>query len=159
MPLIPWSDKMSVGNTTIDHDHQNLIHRLNMLHEILRGVRPRGETGVLLRDLITYTEYHFTTEEQIMRLARYPAADAHAQLHESLKQRLGEFYAQYDQNPEDFDLLGLFDFVSEWLMRHILREDKKLGSFLASQKRPYAPQEWRGRGEVRLPSLPDFLPQ
>ncbi|GEO79940.1 bacteriohemerythrin [Pararhodospirillum oryzae] len=139
MALITWSDKMSVGNATIDGDHRTLLDRLNALHDVVRGNTPRESMPTLFRDLIEYTEYHFATEERLMRLSRFPDMERHKAMHDGLARRLREFEARFQEAPDTFNLLEMFDFVSDWLMRHILREDMKVGTHLKAMPKNGGP--------------------
>jgi len=131
MALIEWKDRMSVGVEALDHDHRKLIDILNQLHDLMRGVRSDISALQIVRSLIKYTEYHFDCEERLMRLARYPDYEEHVRSHQEMKRRALDFEKKLESSPtSEAVILPLFDFVSDWLMRHILREDMKYRSYL-----------------------------
>lgn len=136
MAVITWSPRMSVGNDTLDRDHQILVERVNRFHDVIKGNLGRESLPQLFADLMTYTDYHFQTEERLMKLAGFPEYDAHHAMHEGLKTRLAQFEAQYAADPLRFPVLTMFDFLSDWLMRHILREDMKVGAALRAARTP-----------------------
>jgi len=131
MALIEWKERMSVGVEAIDNDHRKLVDLLNQLHDLMRGTRTDVSAQQIVHELVKYTEYHFHCEERLMRLARYPEYEAHVRLHEDLKKRILVFEEKLQsQKNTDAILLPLFDFLSDWLMRHILREDMKFRPYM-----------------------------
>jgi hemerythrin len=135
MSLIKWSDKMSVGNAALDKDHQTLLKILNQFHGVVRGRLERQAVEGLFQELLHYTEYHFEMEERLMRMCGYDKLDEHKLLHDGLKRRVSTFHERYGADPEGFPMLEMFDFLSDWMMRHILREDMKITLALNQAKR------------------------
>lgn len=131
MALIEWKDRMSVGVEALDQDHRRLIGLLNQLHDLVQGRACDSAPIDIVRDLIRYTEYHFDCEERLMRLGRYPAYEEHVSMHRDIRRRIISFEQKFREDPAEAHLLPLYDFLSDWLMRHILREDKKYRPYLA----------------------------
>lgn len=124
MALLEWTDKMSVGIDTIDADHRKLLDLVNELHAVVRKKESPTNIGRVLRDLISYTDYHFQAEEQLLRLLRFPDFEHHKAVHDQLRKKVAELEARYRDCPEKGGV-KMFDFLSDWLMRHILGEDMK----------------------------------
>jgi len=120
---------MSVGVDALDQDHRTLFELLNQLHEVVRGSSNRSEVVGIVDDLVRYTEYHFDCEERLMRLGRYPGYEEHARVHRDMRRRMVSFQQKFLDAPTDANVLALYDYVSDWLVRHILGEDM--------QYRPY----------------------
>ncbi|MCF8480890.1 MAG: bacteriohemerythrin [Rhodospirillum sp.] len=135
MSLIKWSEKMSVGNAALDRDHQTLLNILNQFHGVMRGRVEREALSGLFEELAHYTEYHFEMEERLMRMCAYAELEDHKALHDGLKRRVAVFKDRHAADPENFPLLEMFDFLSDWMMRHILREDMKISKALQAAKR------------------------
>ncbi|MBK1664303.1 hemerythrin [Rhodospirillum rubrum] len=132
MVEITWSEKMSVGNSALDWDHKTLLDLLNRFHGVAGGQVNPSEVPALFTELVRYTEYHFQIEERLMRLAGYAELDKHKEMHAALVSRLLAFQSQYLEAPERFNFTAMADFLSDWLVRHILREDMKMGEVLQS---------------------------
>lgn len=132
MALLEWNDKMSVGVPALDADHQKLLGLVNELHAVVRKKESPAVIGRVLRDLISYTDYHFQAEEQLMRLARYPDLDQHKASHDDLRDKVAGLEARYGGQPDKAGL-AMFDFLSDWLMRHILGDDMKYKDFLTAR--------------------------
>jgi hemerythrin len=130
MALIEWKDRMSVGVEALDQDHRRLIGLLNQMHDLVHGEVCDSTPIDIVRDLIRYTEYHFECEERLMRLGRYPAYEEHVSIHRDIRRRIISFEQKFLENPTEAHLLPLYDFLSDWLMRHILREDQKYRPYL-----------------------------
>lgn len=147
MALLEWSEKMSVGVEALDTDHKKLLALVNDLHAI---VRKKGDPRVIsriIRDLVAYADYHFQAEEQLLRLCRYPDFEQHKQSHDNLRKQVEDLEARYGENPERAGI-KIFDFLSDWLMRHILGDDMKYKPLLteklgqkAADKAPQAPHD------------------
>lgn len=136
MALIEWKDRMSVGVETLDHDHQRLIAFLNQLHDVIQGNDNHGSVSEIVRNLVRYTEYHFECEERLMRLARFPDYEEHARIHRDIRRRMVGFEQKFLAAPNENNVLPLFDFLSNWLMKHILREDMRYRPYLTGETTP-----------------------
>lgn len=129
--LLTWSDKMSVGVEALDADHRKLMGFVNDLHAAIKGRAGADVIGPILDELIAYTEYHFEVEELLQKLARYPDRAAHREKHEALKAKVYQLREQFRTNPESLNNVKVFDFLSDWLVRHILGDDMKYAPYLA----------------------------
>ncbi len=136
MAFLEWRDKMSVGNDYMDADHKELLEFLNDLHDMMSGI-PDPESIIRLLDrLVTFAEYHFQTEEKLLRLCRYPRFEDHKKQHQDLMEQLLEIRSAYIKEPTKGRLVEAFDFLSNWLMRHILREDMAYKPFIEKKSHP-----------------------
>lgn len=133
MAFLEWRDKMSVGNEAMDIDHQKLVGYLNDLHDMMSGIPNPESVERLLDKLVDFTEYHFGTEERLLRLCRYPHLDDHKESHKELVKQLMEIRDGYRENPSERRLIQMFDFLSNWLMRHILREDMAYKDYIVKK--------------------------
>lgn len=128
-----WKQSLSVGDDHIDDDHKELFALVN---EMQTANRSRDFiTGVIER-LDKYAKEHFSFEEEYMRLAAYPDLEAHIKEHEVFNEWIYSVKTTYTRAPESPFLIGdlVNDFVSEWLVRHIMKVDMKYRDFIESQK-------------------------
>ena len=79
----------------------------------------------ILEKLVDYIQFHFTTEEEIMRDTKYPALDEHCQEHLAMTTRVIEFKRAYAKNHE-INVVEMLNFLCDWLKEHIVVSDKKL---------------------------------
>jgi len=125
MALLHWRDNMSVGVEAVDKDHKHLVDLLNRLHFLVLAGADRPSVGDVLEELLRYTEYHFDREETLMRTCNYPGLQEHQTCHQDLAHRLFEYQKSFEDRPESFDAEAFYDFLSDWLVVHVLEEDMK----------------------------------
>lgn len=128
MALIRWSPRLSVGVTTFDNDHQKMVEMINTLHEAMKSGKGAAVIGPIIDGLISYTANHFKAEEVLMRQHGFPGLEKHRAEHAALVEQVLQLQAKYLEGkalPQ-----SLMQFIKEWLMKHILDEDKEYGPFL-----------------------------
>lgn len=126
LQLFPWRDEFDTGIELIDLQHRQLVALLNSLAQ--HFVRGASHTDLLtlLDQLTDYADYHFSSEESIWQehLASEPEFSSHCQSH-------AEFFHQIKtlQSAEGDAgklLEQLLEFLTRWLVFHILDSDKRL---------------------------------
>ncbi len=125
MALLHWRDNMSVGVEAVDKDHKHLVDLLNKLHFLRLAGADQASVGEVLGELLRYTEYHFEREEKLMESCSYPDLAAHRELHQELARQLWEQKKTFDDRPDSFDVEAFYDFLSDWLLVHVLDQDMK----------------------------------
>jgi len=129
MPLVVWSDKLSVGVKAIDEQHTVLFDTINELHAAMMKGQARAIVGELLCRLLLYTRNHFTDEERMMETAKYPDLAQHKVIHRNLTKQVEEYIARFQGG--DITLSNdLSVFLSDWLKKHILAVDQSYGTCL-----------------------------
>jgi hemerythrin len=132
MPLIAWSDAISMGVERIDKEHRGLVDIINHLHaEMLAGKSKDSLTGILDK-LIDYTKTHFATEEALFRTHGYPQAQAHKREHEALTQKVLELQANVKAGKAIISA-PVLDFLRDWLSNHVMKEDMAYKLFFAGK--------------------------
>lgn len=134
MAIIKWRESYNTGVKKIDKQHQQLVALIEMMHIAIRDGATLEKVGEALVKISDYTTEHFATEENFMEEYAYPDAEIHINEHNKLKAEAERFSTKLAENFPD-GLPEFYKFLREWLITHILEEDKKLGEFL---KRPNA---------------------
>ncbi len=129
MSFMEFNDSLKVGNTVIDHEHQNLVRYINVLQQSIDAEATDDVVDGVLDGLSDYVATHFTVEEELMKAYDYPEFGVHKQLHGKFTKRLGELTAMYEEN-RSIVAEPLLDFLMSWLIHHILKVDVKLAVFL-----------------------------
>lgn len=132
MPVMPWSNMLSVGVRDIDQQHRMLVDILNRLGDVVMGDVVEWDEKAVLADLLQYTAKHFGFEEALMRDNAYPDMDAHVQQHRELIRQLKIMIDRFN-NGDQPDAEELLVFVREWLTTHILHTDRALAQALNAQ--------------------------
>ncbi len=120
MVNIEWSEQLSVGVKSVDEDHRKLVTLVNELFSAcFVGVGDEAVSAILT-EVIDYTQYHFTHEEDFLREHASPALEAHAEEHRRLTEQVLAI-AQQGVSALSEDVLL---FLRDWLTQHILGTDK-----------------------------------
>ena len=93
---------------------------------------PTQDIAVLIDELIDYTSYHFTAEEQLMEESGYPAFETHKKEHDRFSKLVLEIYKKSPKDEQDL-LLETLSLVHGWLSLHIAQVDAEFGRFLAAK--------------------------
>lgn len=134
MPLLMWRDQLSVGSDEIDEDHKTLIQYVNELNDAVSASESEKVVGAILLNLIEYTRDHFAREEKVMKAAGYPDYERHCQLHKALTRKVLVFAQTYLRNPTEEVKRELIDFLATWLVDHIIKEDRRLGTYMRGKR-------------------------
>ena len=68
----------------IEQQHQELVNMFNKLNDAVKNHESRKNIYRLIDDIISYTGFHFATEERVMLQSGYPEIEAHKHKHEEL---------------------------------------------------------------------------
>lgn len=128
MSLLQWEDRFSVGVDHLDRQHHVLVDLINELHKAMREGKGQQELGIILEKMIQYTRVHFASEEKWMAQYQYPEYTRHQASHESLTRQVLEFQRQYKDGTIGLSV-QMIHFLKEWLVNHILGEDKAYARF------------------------------
>ena len=79
----------------------------------------------MLKELKDYTEYHFKDEEEYMQSIQYAGLSLQKLQHEAFIERLAEVNLDAVDEGQDDYLEELLEYLTGWLMNHILKTDKK----------------------------------
>ncbi len=125
-----WNDKFNVGIDLIDEHHKNLLAIILDLHRSLKLERINHKVVKdTINELLSYTKYHFTAEEKLMRIFRYPDLNEHLKEHQKFIKEVELFSVKYEQNRDNVNV-EMLDFLKEWLVKHILVTDKAYSGHL-----------------------------
>ena len=131
MPLMKWSERLSVNIIEIDKQHQHLIGVVNDLHDAMGKRMGKEILGKTFNGLIGYAEDHFITEEKYFDQFGYPDADIHKNEHTKFVKKLAEFKVRYDGGEQGLTI-DLMNFLVNWLHNHLLTFDMEYRPFLNS---------------------------
>lgn len=136
--MFHWKEMYSIGIPTIDAQHKKLLDiglRLQALKEKSISDEALYEAmSEILKELQAYTAYHFSYEEELMREFDFPLTEKHIRAHVFFIQKL----AQIDEQEMIEDLQGALNetlkLLADWLIDHIIVEDKKYVSCFENHK-------------------------
>jgi hemerythrin len=127
-----WRAEYNTNIREVDADHHELLSRANELHEAICN----GQPGEILEDtlvfLIEYTMNHFAREETLMRENGYPEFETHRRKHHDLTEKVQDMKRRIQAGEMEMNMEFL-DFLKEWVINHILTEDRKMTPFFAEK--------------------------
>lgn len=132
--LVQWQASLETGTELVDSQHKEIFARVNTLLTAMQQGKGRAEIVAVIDFLGKYVVSHFAAEEGLMRQNDYPAYIAHQQLHKA-------FVADFEELKREFEANGSSSLlviqvqrrVIDWLMNHIIKEDKRIAEFLRSR--------------------------
>lgn len=130
-----WNKSLETGNELIDTQHRLLV-MLCMKLDLAIGAKKTGEElARIVLEVERFAEFHFVSEENLMREVGYPDLENHQVMHAKLLSELREMTQLLTQHKASAQELLLF--VERWLINHIAREDTRIGKHAAkSAHRP-----------------------
>lgn len=129
MSYLNWNNAFVTGIEIVDQQHQRLVDMLNQLAELLLNsatINQQDAKG-LIDGLVSYVAEHFSTEERLMQ--QFEVDPRHSQHHvHSHRDFANKVSYTLEQFSKDQSLSGveLLQFLSNWLIFHILGEDQKM---------------------------------
>lgn len=129
MALFQWNNSFSVSNSQIDEQHKKLVGLVNQLHEAMSQGKSRDVLGGIFNELVSYTKYHFKSEEDLMLDKNYPDYSAHRLEHQKLTNQVIKLKQDFDAGKTVISI-DLLNFLKDWLKKHILDTDKKYVPFV-----------------------------
>jgi hemerythrin-like metal-binding protein len=134
--LFCWTSKYSVGIPDIDEQHQKLVGMVNALYKAMRNGQGQAILSPLFEALVTYTEQHFSYEENLMRRSGYAMIAAHIEEHRALTRKARELREKFLAGRLTITL-EVMTFLKEWLQKHILGSDAVFARTVSKKNGPY----------------------
>ena len=133
MPLIVWTDRMSVGVKLLDNDHKSLVLLINKLYDGVVAGRDRRSLKDLFEELATLTRLHFYHEERLLSETGFPGAVVHRQEHDQLFDQFADMQRRFTHS---IDLAGDIEVMYQlrvWLFKHTQGADQDFVAHLKAK--------------------------
>jgi len=128
-PIFQWRDEYRTNVAAMDEHHRQLFRAANAFDQAVFVGEDRAVIEQTLGFLLQYAVTHFTAEENLMIEYGVPEFERHRKQHEkfmddvlAMKSRAGEGTLPVSTN--------FVNFFKDWIINHILTEDRKYGPFL-----------------------------
>lgn len=135
MAHIEWQEEYRTGVAILDDQHRHLVEIINKFHDALQRGKGSRQMNEILRDLIGYTQEHFATEERLLAEAGYEQLKLHQSQHRQLLQKVERFQFEFNGSGKRISN-EMQEFLSYWLVTHILRDDMSYVDCLSGRKAP-----------------------
>lgn len=119
---IRWEKAYETGQPLIDAEHRLLVMLFRKLDIGIKTHQPDATLTRIVLEVTKFVQFHFVSEENLMRETNYPGLEAHRKLHADLLVELKEMTSKlsaHREYPED-----LLYFLNQWLIKHIADNDQ-----------------------------------
>lgn len=130
MSLFTWKPEYSVNDAVLDEHHRELFSVINVVYENVMNSREIDCVLPKIDQLSEYTNYHFAAEEQYMREKGFPGIEDHVAQHREFTHTIETLRASYNNNDLEVSR-DLIIVLGEWLLQHVLKEDRKYAALSA----------------------------
>ena len=128
-----WSPYLTAGVDIIDYQHKELIDRVNNFFSAIKGNNKEHEILKIFSFLEQYVIIHFRDEERLQVDNDYPFYLEHKAMHKQFTSDINEIKHRFQSKGFNFaSSLVVSETLSNWLITHIGKEDKKLGEYINS---------------------------
>lgn len=132
MPLMEWDDSFSVGVSSLDAQHRELVETIDEFAQAFFDGQSQKVMARILSRLIAFTKTHFQIEENLMIEYGYEDFFAHREEHKHMAQKVLDLQDKFERGERDV-ALDTFNFLRSWLMDHILKTDMAYREFFQEQ--------------------------
>lgn len=129
--MIAWRETYNIGVDEVDHQHQELVVKLNEFLDACIQQKGREQIIETLSFLKEYTVEHFRSEEEIMKKHNFPEYLEHKKEHDDFVATVIELEQNIiNQGATILSTLKLNRTLTDWLLTHISKSDMKIGQYL-----------------------------
>ena len=126
MPLIEWQDRFSLGITSVDHEHREMVELINNLYDQLGEGAGHEEILDFLSEIYVRISSHFALEERVMREKNYKHFAEHKQDHEALLDEILEISDAFEEGAYGEVEDELAKRLEKWFLIHFQTHDARL---------------------------------
>ncbi len=132
MEKIIWKNELSVGVSEMDKQHQKLIEMINGLIDEQKSLTSPETIAELLTEMTDYADEHFRAEEYLMSEYGYDKIDNQKTQHVAFAKNTMDFCSKSEIGSNILSV-ALLEYLSQWLVGHILQEDMQYKEFFKSK--------------------------
>jgi len=123
-PFIEWGPKYSLEEETIDSHHLLIVQYINLLHLMIEKESHELSIGSVFNALKEFAVIHFAYEEEFFDEVNYEHTTEHKIEHKLFTTQVDELFKKYQAGDEKM-MHQLYEYLQNWLLKHILVHDKK----------------------------------
>lgn len=132
METISWKNEWSVGVDQLDMQHRKLLDMINRLIAEQKTLTDQETVAQLLTEMMDYAQEHFRAEEYLMAEYSYDRKELQEKQHQAFIDKTNSFCSATEIGPNILSN-ALLDYLSGWLVTHILEEDMKYKEFFSAK--------------------------
>lgn len=126
--MLEWSNEFSVKNAYLDNQHKQLFQYVADAYNLTKnGAKNKESLLLLINKILEYSKEHFRDEESYMQRINYPLLKKHKESHQKMIATIHKIRANLGDSQKDS--IEVYSFLKNWLLNHILQEDKKIEAY------------------------------
>lgn len=128
--MYEFSEKFLTGIEQIDREHKRLFAIADELYTLKNEeFIPDKYDNIrhILEELRDYTLTHFEHEEEYMKSIGYKRMFTQVSQHDALRETIGSWDLEAIDENQDETIDEMLRLITDWLVNHILNEDKLIG--------------------------------
>ena len=127
-----WKDEYAVGIREIDNQHKTLLEFIADFEQAVEGKAHWNTVQPLIARTREFVRFHFSVEESLMQIVRYPGFAAHRAEHQYVLEQFAALEHRILRQETKGELLQV---MHTWLFQHIIDSDKPFARY-AIDKHP-----------------------
>jgi hemerythrin-like metal-binding protein len=132
---VEWGKQLETGIPPLDNEHKDIITCINHFFDACDAGGGVDEISQLYAKLDNYTKKHFSYEENLQRINKYPGLEVQQQQHAQFLAELSELKNELDTSGSTRKLTVMTKGkLIRWLNHHINSLDKEFIDFLKTKQ-------------------------
>lgn len=134
--MFTFTNDCLIGVSEIDDEHKKLFELIASIDTAIKSNdNPVANAMILINELKQYAVSHFAHEEAYMERINDPELARQKKEHAAFIEKVNSYsYADVTDESAKAIILELLEFLSKWLMGHILGSDILIGQFKQTEK-------------------------
>lgn len=134
--MFTFTEDCLIGVSEIDAEHKRLFELIANTDTALKGNdSPVADALLLINELKQYAVSHFAHEEAYMERINDPELTRQKKEHAAFIEKINSYsFADVSDESAKAIILELLEYLSKWLMGHILGSDILIGQFQQTEK-------------------------
>ncbi|MEN8261013.1 MAG: bacteriohemerythrin [Pseudomonadota bacterium] len=129
---IHWRAQYNVNVFRMDNQHKRLFELGRIAFETLETEQDENTVMTTVDGLTEFIKFHLEEEEALLKRHHYPDFDNHREQHRYMIRRIDGWQTGLGTDSTQLKA-AILAFFKDWLVTHILSEDRKYGEFLNSK--------------------------
>ena len=128
--MYEFKDEYLTGIELIDNEHRRLFEIADEVYELSKNefiADKYDNVKAVLGELRDYTKQHFAHEEEYMKSINYKKLFTQIIEHKAFVDKLDDLDLESIDETSDEMIQDILKFLTDWLVNHILYNDKQIG--------------------------------
>jgi hemerythrin len=143
--VLDWDDVYTIGHDKVDGEHQRLFE---LAKEVTNCKDDKIEIMQSIKELIKYTKFHFTNEEQYMKSINFLFLEEHKLLHKNIVSKINNLVQNINILTSNQIKTKLATLINKNIIKHILTEDKRVHHYRRDKNELKSIFSWKEKYQI-----------